>query len=360
MKDYYEILGVSRNATQEEIKKAYRRLAHKYHPDKGGDEEKFKEINEAYQVLSDPEKRRQYDAFGSAGFSGRQDFDFSKIWEDLSGTASHFGDFDFFSDLFDFFGFKTKQQRQDQSRKTPIAGEDIQVKFNLDFNEAVFGTKRKLRYKRLIKCKECNGTGEAKDAEKKVCYMCNGKGQIESIKRTFLGSIRTIRTCPKCNGLGYQVKQCKSCRGKSRVYIWEELEVKIPAGVSDGEVLRVKSKGNEGIFGGRSGDLLIEIKVKPHSIFKRKGYDIYSEEHITISQAVLGDTILTDTIDGKVKVKIPSGIQSGSVLKLKGKGVPFLHSRGRGDHYLKIIVDIPKNLNLKEKKFFKQLRDMGL
>ncbi len=370
-KDYYQILGVSRDASQEEIKKAYRRLAHKYHPDKeGGNEEKFKEINEAYQVLSDPQKRKQYDQFGqtfagNAGGASWQDFarayggegfDFSQGFGE--GVEFDFGDLGDLGDLFsNIFGGFSGGRRQSAKRR----GEDLEVEIAIDFLEAVKGGKRTLVIDKYVTCPTCHGSGGAKDSKVETCSRCQGSGKVESMQRSLFGMVRTVKVCPVCQGEGKVfTKKCPTCHGSGRVKKKVEVEVDIPAGVDTGTTLHLPGQGNAGPQGSPPGDLYVHIKVKPSSEFKREGDNIITELPISFSQAALGDKVDIKTVDGVVSLKIPAGIQSGQVLKLSGKGVPHLRRRGRGDHLVKIKVITPKSLTRKQRKILEELKQEGL
>lgn len=358
-KDYYEILGVSRDASEEEIKRAYRRLAQKYHPDRGGDEAKFKEINEAYEVLSDKEKRAQYDQFGTT-FEQARAYGYEQARSPFEGgfpfdfTAKGFRVEDFgFEDLGDifeeFFGFGKRARGKRQVR-----GKDIEKEIELSFEEAIWGTEKIIELYKHELCPTCQGKGADPKAGFKTCPTCQGRGVVTKIQRSFLGQIRTTTTCNQCQGQGQvPVKKCSTCGSLGVVKKLKKLKVKIPAGISDGETIKISGQG-EVPSRGVPGDLYLTIRVKPHPQFKRKGSDIYSQVKIGIAQAALGSKILVDTIDGRVKLKIPPGTQSGEVFKLKGKGAPFFRRRGRGNHFVKIIVEIPKHLTKKQKELLKK------
>ncbi|MCY6959706.1 molecular chaperone DnaJ [Clostridium brassicae] len=344
-KDYYKVLGISNGASEDEIKKAYRKLAMKYHPDRNpGDkeaEEKFKDINEAYQVLSDPEKKSQYDRFGTTdfngGFGGTGGFDFS-------------GGMGGFEDIFDSFfgGFGGFSSRR---KNGPERGEDIEYTLNLTFEEAVFGVEKEISLTKNEKCETCNGTGAKPGTNSKTCDKCNGTGQVRYQRNTPLGSFVSTATCDKCNGSGKIITNpCHTCHGKGTVRKNKKIKIKIPAGVDTGNVLPLRGQGEPGKNGGPSGDLYVNIRVSPHKFFKRKGFDIYVEQHISFARAALGVELEVATVDGDVKYKVPAGTQSGTVFRLKGKGVTRVNGHGRGDEYIKIIVDVPKNLNDKQKE----------
>lgn len=344
-KDYYEVLGIQKGASDDEIKKAFRKLAIKYHPDKNqGDkeaEQKFKEINEAYQVLSDPEKRAHYDQFGTAdpgagfGAGGFGGFDFS----DMGG----------FGDIFDtFFGGGGSGSKR---RNGPTRGNDIEYTLNLTFEEAIFGTEKEISITRSESCEECHGSGAAPGTSAKTCSTCGGTGQVRVQRQTPLGSFVSTTTCDKCGGKGKIIESpCHTCHGKGSVRKNRKITVKIPAGVDTGNVMPLRGQGEHGQNGGSPGDLYIKIRVAPSKKFIRKGNDIYIDTHISMGHAALGIEIKVPTVDGDVKYKIPAGTQSGTLFRLKGKGVPRVNSSGRGDQYVKVIVDIPKNLNEKQKQ----------
>jgi len=379
-KDYYEILGVSKSASDEEIKKAFRKLAHQHHPDKkGGDEAKFKEINEAYQVLSNKEKRTQYDQFGTtfedaarggAGFS-YQDFarggaGFS--WDDIFGSASPFGrssrtqqaegeDFDFgdIGDIFgDIFGLGRSRQRQRRKKR----GSDIEMEMQIDFREAVFGTDKVIELYKNIVCPHCSGSGAEPGSKVVSCSTCQGSGQVEQIQSTFLGQMRTVGICPTCQGEGKIAKdKCKKCRGQGYIKDTKKIKIKIPAGIDNGQSIRLSGEGEVGSKGATPGDLYVVIRVKQDPEFERKGNDIYTRQEISFSQAALGDKIQVNTLDGEIMLKIPSGTQSGKIFRLRDKGVPYLQSRGRGDHLVEIIVKTPERLSRKSKQLFEELAE---
>ena len=362
MADYYQILGVSRDASGEEIKKAYRKLAHQHHPDKpGGDEKKFKEINEAYQVLSDKSKRAQYDQFGrtfeqgGAG-QGPGGFDFSGF--DFGNFQRGEQEFDFedlgFGDIFsDIFGGNFG--RQARSRRK--SGQDIQVDVEISFAEMVHGTTRDFNlYKRVI-CDACGGTGGEPGAKKETCPECKGAGQIRKTVRSFFGSFTQVSTCPVCGGSGETYsKKCHQCGGDGRIRKEEKITIEIPAGIRNGEIINLKGQGEAGEKGGVPGDLYVNVHIQPHPKFKREGNDITSSEIITYSQAALGDKISVETIDGSVTIKILSGTQSGTIFRIKGGGIPYIGKRQRGDHMVKIIVKIPTRLTREQKDLIEHLK----
>jgi molecular chaperone DnaJ len=371
--DYYNTLGVSKSASDDEIKKAYRKLAHKYHPDKsGGDEKKFKEINTAYQVLSDKSKRAQYDqfgrtfeqgGFGGQGFSGFssggfEGFDFGDVFNQArQGGGADFefgGDFsDIFSDIFG--GGRGRGKRKAKS------GRDIQVDVEIDFFEMVRGVTRNLKLYKNVKCSICDGTGGEPGAREETCQTCQGAGQVQKNTRSFFGSFSQILTCSDCGGSGRIIlKKCKKCGGDGRVKEDREVAIEIPAGIANGQTISLIGQGEAGETGAQNGDLFVNIHIKPHNKFKREGNNIVSQEFITFSQAVLGDKISIETISGQTMMKVPIGTQSGEIFRIRGEGVPYLQKSGRGDHLVKIIVKIPKNISRKQKELIEDLRNENI
>ncbi len=353
-KDYYNILGVNKDAKPEEIKKAFREKAHKFHPDKKtGDELKFKEINEAYQVLSNPEKKQRYDQFGS---------DFANNAGGFSGGASGFGsggiNFEDLGDIFsgmgmdDIFGFSSKT-RGGSGRSS---ASDIQINLNIDLEDIAFGAEKEIALEKNVVCKNCQGKGHEPKSDSRTCDTCNGQGEIIQNQRTIFGSFQNRATCPKCLGEGrIYTDTCKKCSGKGFLKDKVKIKVKIPAGISEGQSIRLAGLGEPGVKGAISGDLYIKIKENKHSEFIRENNDIKNNIKVKFSQLVLGDKIEINTLDGKVKLKIPEGTQSGTVFKLKGKGINHLQKRGRGDHLVKILVNTPKKITKKQKELLKEL-----
>ena len=348
-KDYYAVLGLEKGASDDEIKRAFRKLAIKYHPDKNQGnkeaEEKFKDINEAYQVLSDPEKKARYDQFGTADFDG-------------SGFgAGGFGGFDFsdmggFGDIFEsFFGGGGSSSRR---RNGPTKGADIEYTLNLTFEEAIFGVEKEITINRSENCEECKGSGAKPGTSPKTCPTCNGAGQVRVQRQTPLGSFVSTSVCDRCGGKGTIVETpCSSCSGRGSVRKSRKIKVNVPAGVDTGNVMPLRGQGEHGSNGGPAGDLYIRINVSGSRKFERRGNDIYIDTHISMGKAALGVEITVPTVDGDVKYTIPAGTQSGTLFRLKGKGVPRVNSTGRGDQYVKVIVDIPKNLNEKQTEALK-------
>lgn len=345
-KDYYEVLGLQKGASDDEIKKAFRKLAIKYHPDKNqGNEEaeaKFKEINEAYQVLSDSEKKARYDQFGTA------DFDGSGFGAGGFGGGFDFSDMGGFGDIFEsFFGGGGSSRR----RNGPVKGADIEYSLNLTFEEAIFGVEKEITINRSENCEDCRGTGAKAGTSPKTCPVCNGSGQVRVQRQTPLGSFVSTSTCDKCGGKGSVVETpCSTCAGRGKVRKSRKINVKIPAGVDTGNVMPLRGQGEHGSNDGPPGDLYIRINVARSSKFDRRGNDIFIDAHISMGKAALGTEITVPTVDGDVKYTVPAGTQSGTMFRLKGKGVPRVNSSGRGDQYVKVIVDIPKSLTAKQKE----------
>jgi len=360
-KDYYDILGVKKGATADEIKKAFRKKAHEHHPDKaGGNNDKFKEINEAYQTIGNEQKRKQYDQFGSTGGAGG--FNYSDFARAQGGNPFGQGgfsqgnvNFDFgdLGDLGDVFGSFFGGSNKSQTRQA--RGADIETEINITFEESVFGIEKNIELSKRIICGHCHGNGGEPGSKIRDCVDCQGTGKVSSIQQTILGAIQTQRICTKCQGEGKIYDQkCQICSGTGVEYGSEKIKVMIPAGIENGQQIRLTGKG-EPSPKGTAGDLYINIKVSRSPKFKRAGDDIRSDYHISVSQAILGDKVEIETVDGHVSLKIPAGTQSHTSFKLAGKGVPHLRSRGRGDHFVQIIINIPKNLDRKQRKLIEEL-----
>ena len=350
-RDLYEVLGLQKGASDDEIKKAYRKLAKKYHPDLNpGDKEaekKMKEVNGAYEVLSDAEKKARYDQYGFAGidpnyaggaggggFGGFQDFDLGDIFGSMFGG-----------------GFGGQQTRQNGPRK----GENLRITLQLTFEEAVFGCEKSVSVTRNESCKDCGGTGAKKGTSPETCPVCRGSGQVQSTQRTPFGVFSSSSPCQNCKGTGKIIKEpCPSCKGEGRVRKTRTIRVKIPAGIDDGQTISLRGEGNGGTQGGPAGDLYVTVYVKEHKMFKRDGQDIILEMPISFVQAALGATLTVPTVDGKVQYDLPEGTQTGTVFRLRGSGVPSANGRGRGDQYVKVNVEIPRNLNHEQKELLRK------
>ncbi len=353
--DYYEILGVDRNATKDDLKKAFRTLARKYHPDvnKAPDAaDKFKEIGKAYETLSDDNKRQIYDRYGEEGLSnaGFNPHSFSMDDIDLSDIFSSF-----------FGGFGGFSRGYERNPNAPVDGEDLRLDIEIDFLEACFGLEKEIKIKHLEPCEACNSTGIDKNAKDTVCPMCHGQGRIQKSTQTILGSFTSVTTCPNCHGTGKNPKAfCKVCNGEGTIAKEKKLTIKIPKGIESGSKMRVAHEGNAGRNGGRPGDLYVVVYVKSSKEFTRHGFDIYTELEITTPQAVLGDDISVKTIHGEVLAKIPAGIQNGDRITLKGQGVPYLGSESqKGNHYVTIKVNIPKKLSSREESLYRELYNIS-
>lgn len=363
-KDYYNILGVDKGASQDEIKKAFRKLAHKHHPDKsGGDEAKFKEVNEAYQVLGDQKKRSQYDQYGSAfenaqgqgGFGGFDGFrDFSGFANGFSGQGQNINmeDLgDIFGGFGDIFGFGGGSNRTRSKQ-----GRDLQIALNISFEDAVFGAIKEIGLNKKVTCDKCDGSGAEAGSELKTCPTCNGSGQETVVKRTMLGAMRMNTVCSECQGEGKIIeKKCTKCKGKGTNIEDAKMKIKIPAGIDNGENIRLTGQGEAGERGAKSGDLYIKVRVAESQKYERVGYDIKSQAEINFTQASLGDKIDIETVHGSVKLKIPAGTQSGTTFKLRSKGITRLHASGLGDHYVRVKVKVPTTLTRKQKEMLKEL-----
>lgn len=347
--DYYEILGVTRNADKEELKRAYRRLARKYHPDVNKDpeaEDRFKEINRAYEVLSEPELKSRYDRFGEAGVSGG-----------AQGFSQDFGDS--FADIFESFfsGFSGGAGNQTRRRSGPVRGDDLRIDLTLNFQEAVFGGEKELRIKHLETCETCGGTGAKAGTKPQTCSTCSGTGQVRRATRTPFGSFTQVSVCPTCNGTGESIEEkCATCGGKGQNEVTKKLKITIPAGVDNGTRLRVSNEGDAGRRAGPAGDLYVFLAVKNDSEFRRDGINVLSEIKISYLQAILGCRLLVNTVDGETELTIPAGIQPSTVLTLENQGVPRLGNPvSRGDHLITIEVNIPNKVTSEERELLEQL-----
>lgn len=352
-KDYYQILGIPKNASADEIKKAYYNLAHKYHPDKGGDKEKMKEINEAYQVLSDKEKRSQYDRFGT-NFENLGGFNWA--WSNFSNKGMNFG----FEDLEDIFGdlFGYRQSRRKNFKK----GNNIKINLEINLEDTLKGIKKEINLAKYIICERCQGKGAEPGSKTNQCFSCRGTGEVQEVKRTFLGSFTKWTVCPECKGEGQKPeKPCNVCKGEGRVSSKENINLIIPAGIDSGQILKIEGKGEAGKKGGKPGDLFIQIKIKPHPVFLRRGDDLIVLKDISLSQAALGDKIKISTLEGKeIFIEIPAGTEHNKVIKIASKGIPHFSGFGKGNLYVKINIKVPKRLTKKQKMLLNELREQGL
>lgn len=353
--DYYKILNVEKNAADDEIKKAYRKLAKKYHPDLNAEnkqaEAKFKEVNEAYEVLSNKEKRTRYDQFGHDGVN-------SSYGGGSYSSGNPFGQDIDLSDIFNSFfgGFSGSRTRNQNYARH---GTDVETAINISFEEAAKGCTKRIIYDNIEQCGKCGGSGCKNGASPKSCNRCHGTGQVTISQKTPFGVMQTSMTCDSCGGQGKVIDDpCLTCAGKGRVRNRKDIEINVPAGINNEQILNVRGKGNAGTNGGQNGDLHVYVSIKPHTIFERKGDDVWCEVPITFTQAALGCTIAVPTLDGNVEYDIHEGTQPGDVFKLRGKGVTKIHGRGgRGDQYVKISIEIPRNLTENQKKLFKTLED---
>lgn len=349
-RDYYEVLGVDKSASEDEIKRAYKKMARKYHPDLNPDnkeaEEKFKEVNEAYEVLSDSDKKARYDQFGFAGVD-------PNYGAGAGGGAYGAGGFDF-GDLGDIFGsfFGGGFGGGRRNPNAPQRGESIRASLSVEFTEAAFGCEKSITIDRFEQCPTCKGKGCAPGTTPEVCPDCKGTGSVRTTQRTPFGMVQTSGACKKCGGRGKIIHQpCPRCGGRGAVRKNQTIKVKIPAGIDDGQTLNLRGKGNAGLDGGPAGDLLITVFVKPHPFFERDGNSVLMEMPVTFAQAALGAEIEVPTIDGRVKLTIPEGTQPGSVFRLRGKGIPYLQSKGgRGDQFVTITITVPKNMTAEQKE----------
>ncbi len=356
-RDYYEVLGVQKGASEEEIKKAYKKMARKYHPDLNpGDkdaEEKFKEVNEAYEVLSDAEKKARYDQFGFAGV----DPNFGAGGGGYGGGAGF--DFGDLGDIFGSFfggGFGGGQTRRNPN--APQRGESIRMNLTISFEEAAFGCEKELELDRYESCETCHGSGAAPGTSPETCPDCGGSGVVQTRRQTPMGVFASTAPCSRCGGRGKIIKEpCKDCRGSGMVRRRRKIQASVPAGIDNGQTISIRGQGHAGKNGGPAGDLLVTITVRPHELFRREGTSVLCEAPITFTQAVLGAELEIPTIDGKVKYDIPEGTQSGTTFRLKGKGIPALNGRGRGDQYVTVYIETPRNLNREQKEALKKFAE---
>lgn len=372
-KDYYQTLGVDKSASPEEIKKAFHKKAHQHHPDKGnGTDEKFKEINEAYQVLGNPDKKKRYDQFGTSDFSGfgsgggQAGGGFN--WSDYArqGGSYQNANFDFsdLGDIFgDFFGSGFGSQRSGGSRSSARSnrGADLEINVTISLEEDYFGADKTLELNKEVVCSHCRGNGAEPDSKINTCKTCNGQGQVYSNQQTFFGAFRTVVVCPDCAGEGkIPDKKCSRCNGRGALKDRETLVVHIPAGINDGQTLKLSGKGNIGLRGAGAGDLFVNVRVLPHHQFVRSGDDLLLEQTIPFSSAVLGEKISINTFAGEVKLKIPAGTMSGQEFIIKGHGLPHLNKKGQGNLLVKINVAVPRHLSSSQKDLLERLKREGL
>ena len=359
-RDFYEVLGIEKSASDDDIKRAYRQAAKKYHPDlhpgDAGAEAKFKEVNEAYEVLSDKEKRARYDQFGHAGV----DPNFG------AGGGGGFGGYDFgdFGDLGDLFGsffgggFGAQSGRSSNNANAPRRGSDVRQTIVLSFEEAAKGCSKEIEYRRIEQCSDCHGSGARAGTTPKTCSACNGTGTVRLQQRTMFGVIQTQKACDTCRGTGRIIEQkCQKCGGAGRVKVPRKRKVDLPAGIDEGQTYTVRGEGSAGVNNGPSGDLYIDIAVRPHHFFERDGYDVHCEVPLTFAQAALGGEIDVMTLDGVQKVRVSAGTQPGDVHTLKGKGIQKLNGRGKGDQLIHFTLSVPKNLNEAQKRLIREMDD---
>lgn len=350
-RDYYEVLGVDRDASKQDIRRAYRRLARKYHPDvnkEEGAEAKFIEANEAYEVLSDDQKRAQYDQFGHAGAQG----------QGFSGFGGGASDFSGFGDIFDmFFGGGAGRSRDPNA---PQQGADLQYTMTLEFEEAIFGKETEITIPKEENCDTCKGSGAKPGTKANTCSHCHGSGQLNLEQDTPFGRVVNRRVCHHCQGSGKVIpEKCHTCGGSGQVKKHSKIQISIPAGIDEGQQIRISGKGEPGKNGGPSGDLYVVVHIKPHDYFEREGDNIYCDLPLTFTQAALGDEVEVPTVHGKVKLKIPAGTQTGKVFRLRGKGVPNVHGRGHGDQHIQVKVITPTHLTKRQKELLREFNDIG-
>ena len=353
-RDYYEVLGVTKGASDDEIEKAYKKMARKYHPDLNPDnkeaEEKFKEVNEAYEVLSDPNKKARYDQYGHAG-----------VDPNFGAGAGFDGNFDFgdLGDIFgSFFGGGFGGGGRRSNPNAPQRGESIRLSLTISFEEAAFGCEKEVSVDRMEQCGTCGGNGCAAGTTPEICPDCHGTGQVQVRRQTPMGVFATSSPCGRCGGKGKIIHQpCSDCRGSGSVRKRKTIKASIPAGIDNGQTISIRGQGHAGKNGGPAGDLLITITVRPHELFRREGTSVLCEAPITFAQAVLGAELEIPTIDGKVKYDLPEGTQSGTTFRLKGKGIPSINGRGRGDQYVTVYIETPRNLNKEQKEALKKFAE---
>lgn len=363
-RDYYEVLGVEHGATEEDIKKAYKKLAFQHHPDRNpGDkqaEEKFKELAEAYEVLRDPEKRQRYDQFGHAGArAGAQYADFGFGAFDLSDALRTFmRDFGGFGGFEEIFGEPARGARRGR-RTVGERGRDLKVELKLTLEEIALGVEKTIKLKRLIVCEACGGSGAERGSGRTTCPQCRGAGEIRQVRQSIFGQMMTVTTCPRCRGEGQIIERpCSVCGGEGRARGSSTINVKVPPGVATGNYIPMRGYGDAGVRGGPAGDVYVFIEEEEHPLFKREGNDLLLQAPISVAQAALGEEIEIPTLDGKATLKIPAGTQSGKTFRLRGRGIPALHGYGKGDQLVQVVVWVPTSLSAEEKRLLKQLSEM--
>ncbi len=350
-RDYYEVLGVDRNADDSELKSAYRKLAKKYHPDMNpGDKEaeaKFKEATEAYAILSDKEKRKKYDQFGHAAFENGG--------EGAYGGFEGFGDFsDIFSGFGDIFGDLFGGSSRSRSANAPVRGASLRAAVNISFEDAVFGCQKELEIRLKETCGSCGGSGAKPGTSPETCSACGGTGQVAYTQQSILGTIRNVRPCVQCGGTGRIIREkCRDCHGSGYVSERKKIQVSVPAGIDNGQTIRISGKGEPGANGGERGDLLVDVRVGSHPVFQRDGMNIYSVHRISYPEAVLGADVVIPTVYGDIEYKVPAGTQTNTRIRLKGKGMPSLHSGARGDQYVTLVIDVPTKISLEARSALK-------
>lgn len=355
-RDFYEVLGVEKNASDADIKKAYRKLAKQYHPDVNQDdksaEAKFKEVNEAYEILSDSQKKARYDQYGHAGVDPNG----------FAGAGGGFGDFDFggIGDIFESFFGGSGFGRSSRSKNGPQKGADLKYSIDLSFDEAAFGIDRDITINRMEACVTCGGSGSKPGTSPSSCAHCGGTGQVQVKQSTPFGQFVNVKTCDVCRGEGKVITNpCSNCNGKGKIKKSVKIKLGVPAGIDDGQTISLRGEGEPGTKGGPAGDLYVTVRVRQHALFKRQGNDVICEMPITFVQAALGAELEVPTLDGKVRYTIPEGTQTGSVFRLKSKGIPYLRGSGRGDQYIKVEIDVPKKLNESQKALLKEFADIS-
>ena len=359
-RDYYEILGVAKTASADEVKKAYRKIAMQFHPDRNPDnkeaEEKFKEATEAYEVLSDATKRQRYDQFGHSGLHGGQDF---HGFSNVNDIFSHFSDIFGGSSIFDDFFGQTSSRGRGRRRSTGTPGSDLRVTLKVTLEEIASGVSKKIKIKKHVTCESCKGTGSDGGSSTKICSVCSGTGEIRNVSRSVFGQFVNIQPCANCNGEGTVVdKPCKSCVGDGRKLEEVTIKIDVPAGVSDGNYMTLRGQGNSGLRGGPAGDIIVVFQEIPHDYFKREGDDILYDLFISFPEIVLGTEVEVPTLNGKAKLKIDGGTQPGKLLRMREKGIQHLNQHGAGDQLVRVNIFVPKKISVKEREMLKELLDM--